>query len=292
MRPRSTSGTVLQEGQAGTDVAVEVPAPAVRVALAAAFAATVEEEDAVAVADEHARLPAGTGPAREDEHGRAVARGDIPARELQPVARAQRDLRVRGAEPGGRHAGPRDVRADVGGRERHRHDRGDDEDADRLERPPPVAPGRAVVLPARGPQRPAAQAEQERRGGQGEEPGPVVPRQPGLPGVVEGLRAAQDGREDEQQGERPARPGAHPRERPGREAEEPERHERADGMVGGGRAGLGVDDAVVQHVGGQQGGREPEQRGRPAQGDGGGDARGSHAATLPVRPRPAIGGSP
>ena len=137
---------MLQEVQAGTDVVVEVPAPAVGVALASAFASTVVEEDAVAVADEHPRLPAGTGAAGEDEDGGAVARGDIPALELEPVARAQRDVRVRGAEPGGGHAGPRDVRADVGGRERDRHDRGDDEDADRLERPPAVAAGQGGVL--------------------------------------------------------------------------------------------------------------------------------------------------
>src|SRR3712207_8484319 len=49
-------------------------------------ATTVEQQHAVAVACEHPRLLLRTLAARERDHGRAVARRDVPALELQPIA--------------------------------------------------------------------------------------------------------------------------------------------------------------------------------------------------------------
>ena len=81
VRPR------LQELDRGQDVLVAAPAEQVAVAFALAFAAAVEEQDAVAVADEHAGVRLRSAAAREGDHGGAVLRGHVPPLELEAVAR-------------------------------------------------------------------------------------------------------------------------------------------------------------------------------------------------------------
>ena len=58
-------GAAAQKSRGGEKVSLSVPAERVRVALAHALAATVEEQDAVAVADEHARVLLRAGATRE-----------------------------------------------------------------------------------------------------------------------------------------------------------------------------------------------------------------------------------
>ena len=88
----------LEEGDGGLDVLLALPAERVRVALALALAAAVEEEHAVAVAGEHARVRLGSVATGEGDHGGTVLGRDVPAGELEPVARGERDLLVVGAE--------------------------------------------------------------------------------------------------------------------------------------------------------------------------------------------------
>ncbi len=72
-------GPLPQEVDRGVDVLLAAPAEEVGVALARAFAAAVEEEHAVAVAREHARVRLGAAAAGERDHRGAVARRDVPA---------------------------------------------------------------------------------------------------------------------------------------------------------------------------------------------------------------------
>ena len=66
-------GATLEIGGRSVQVAVAAPAEDVRVALARALSAAVEEEDAVAVLHEHARVLLRPGAAGESDHRRAVA---------------------------------------------------------------------------------------------------------------------------------------------------------------------------------------------------------------------------
>ena len=118
-------GPVLQVRDRGLDVRLAAPAPGVRLAVAVALAAAVEQQHAVAVAGEHARLPLRAVAARERDHGGAVARRDVPALELEPVAGLELDVLVRDAEVVRRHDGAPDVRGDVA-----QPDRDDDRDRD------------------------------------------------------------------------------------------------------------------------------------------------------------------
>jgi hypothetical protein len=150
--PRVDVGAVPEEVDARADVLVEVPAEGVGVALAAALAAAVVEQHAVAVADEHPRLPARARASGEDDDRRAVARRDVPAVEVQPVGGVQRDVLVGGAQIGRRDLGARHVRADRGHAERQRRDGQADDDAGALGQAPRVAAGRVVVQAARRPE--------------------------------------------------------------------------------------------------------------------------------------------
>ena len=76
----------------GAQVALAGPAEGVVVALARALAAAVEQEHAVAVADEHPRVRHRLRAARERDDGGAVARRDVPGAQPQSVARDQLDL--------------------------------------------------------------------------------------------------------------------------------------------------------------------------------------------------------
>jgi hypothetical protein len=90
-------GPRLEVCQGRLHVARTSPAERVRVALALSLAAPVEEQDPVAVLGEEPRRLLRALASRERDHGRTVARGQVPALELQPVARREGDLFVGGA---------------------------------------------------------------------------------------------------------------------------------------------------------------------------------------------------
>ena len=90
----------LEEVERGLDVPRATPAQAVAVAVAVALATTVEEQDPVAVLDEHPGVRLGVRAARERDHGGAVGRRHVPALELQAVARGQDDVLVGCAQVG------------------------------------------------------------------------------------------------------------------------------------------------------------------------------------------------
>ena len=97
IRAGSTSA-LLKEPNGCMDVPLPSPSEAVRVALALTFAATVEQQHAVTVAGQHPRLVLRSGPTGERDHGRPVLRRDVPALQLQAVARGELDVLVRGSE--------------------------------------------------------------------------------------------------------------------------------------------------------------------------------------------------
>src|SRR5205814_7090310 len=87
-----------EEPQGALEIAMERPAERVRITFALSLTSAVEDEDAVAMASEHPRMllrPFLTG---EDDHRRAVLRGDVPPLEPQAVSRFEGDVSVRGAE--------------------------------------------------------------------------------------------------------------------------------------------------------------------------------------------------
>ena len=202
MRSGSTSGPVLQVRDGGLDVLVAAPAPGVGPALAAALAAAVEEQHAVAVAGEHARLALRAVAAREGDDRGAVARGDVPALELEPVAGRELHVLVSDAEVVLRHDGSRGVDGHVA-----KPDHGDEGDGDESggaeQRTARVAPPEAAVGATGPPQRHGTEADQEETGGDAEQAGEVVARRSERPRVVERLEAGSDAERAEQAAPRP-----------------------------------------------------------------------------------------
>ena len=83
IRSGSTSGRLWRYLAAACEVAVAGPAEDVRIALARALAAAVEEEDAVAVLDEHARVLLRAGAA-----GKAITVAPLREGMNQPSSRS------------------------------------------------------------------------------------------------------------------------------------------------------------------------------------------------------------
>ena len=146
-------GTLLQVGDRGLDVAVAAPAEGVRVPVAAALAAAVEEQHAVAVRGQHPGLLLRAVAAGEGDDGGAVARRDVPALELQPVARGEAHVLVGDAEAVGRHDGARGVGEDLGGADGHDERHQADEPGDDEQRAAAVAPHGMPAVAARRPER-------------------------------------------------------------------------------------------------------------------------------------------
>ena len=202
-------GPALQERRRGLEVLVELPAEDVRGAVARGLAATVEDERAVAVAHEHPRLPLRAAAAREDDDGCAVLRRDVPAVQLETVARLERDVLVGGSELGRRHHRARRVREDVGDGHRHHEHVEDDEPARGEQDPPPVPANVAVIGAPRPPERHGAQADENDAGGQRQETGVVVARRADLERVVDGLACSdRDPEHPDRKRERGARSGS------------------------------------------------------------------------------------
>ena len=259
-------GPVLEEPDRRVDVAVPAPAPGVRLAVAAALAAAVEEQHAVAVPGEHARLLLRAAPAGEGDDGGAVARRDVPALELEPVARLEGHVLVGDAQVVVRHDGARRVRGDVAepDREEHEHEGHGARDA---EQPTPGVPPRAVAHDAAGPPQPDdAEPEQRERRGDDEQAGEVVAGRPGRPRVVERLARGDDAEHAGHERQRAAPAATEARVRPGGQPEHGQRDEAADEVVAGRGARLGLHEVVVDHVQRDQGDPDPEDEGltRPA----------------------------
>jgi hypothetical protein len=94
-------GSAREEVERGFQVAITRPPESVRVALAA----TVEQEDPVAVAGQQPRVGLRPATAGERDHRRAGPRGYVPTPELEAVARPEADLLVRRAQLGRGHDG-------------------------------------------------------------------------------------------------------------------------------------------------------------------------------------------
>ena len=106
-------GSSLEKGDSGVEVSLATPAEDVRVTFALTLAAPVEEEHSISVAGKHPGLPLRAFPAREGDDRRAVPGRDVPALELQPVARRERDILVGHAQLGLGDEASGDVREDV-----------------------------------------------------------------------------------------------------------------------------------------------------------------------------------
>ena len=121
MRSSFTSGPSLQPGDGSVDVLGVVPAEEVRVSLAAVVAARVEQEHAVAMADEHAGLRQLPLPGRVRDDCGAVPRRHVPGGEVEAVTGPHGHLLV-----GPPELGRLDIRTRaVGGQDRDR-DRDDE----------------------------------------------------------------------------------------------------------------------------------------------------------------------
>ena len=170
IRSGSTSGRRWRYAIAAL-ISARRPSPTRWARRAATLAAAVEQQHAVPVAGEHARLRLRAVPTGEGDHGRAVLGRHIPALELEPVL--GRELTSSCATPrrsGGTTAAH--VRGDVAEPERH-----DDRAATSAATPisaPRVAPPEAALGPPRPPQRGGAHDDQQRAGGQAQQPGEVV----------------------------------------------------------------------------------------------------------------------
>ena len=205
IRLRSTSGAALQEGDGGVQVLLRSPAEDVRVALALTLAATVEEQDAIAVADEHPRRLLRIRPARCRDHGSTVPGRHVPAMQRQPVAGPERHLLVGGAEPGRRHRGARRVREDIRQREREQHDVCRNDRERRQQQPTHITPETMIVPASRRPQGHGPDAGQQEARRNRQQSCVVVPGRPDRDRVVAGLAQSRD---DAEQPERDRKPSA------------------------------------------------------------------------------------
>src|SRR5439155_14484972 len=112
-----------------------------------------------------------------------------------------------------------------------------------------VATARAVVCASRRPEGRGAEADEQESGRNREQAGVVVPGGADLEAVVAGLaHSGDDAEQSERDRERPTQSCAEARIC-GRESQERgERRETADEVVGGGSAGLRLDEVVVEQV--------------------------------------------
>ena len=106
-------GARPQVGDRRLEVAVAAPAPAIGVAVALALAAAVEEQDAVAVPDEHARRRLRALAAREGDHRGAVARGTNQPCSSSPSLVVKLTSSCAAPRSAGGHDGAGRVRLDV-----------------------------------------------------------------------------------------------------------------------------------------------------------------------------------
>ena len=121
------------------EVSVEAPSEGIWIPLARAFAAAVEDEDAVTVADEHARMLLRSLLAGIDDHRGAVLCGHEPAFELEAVTRVEGDASVRRTEMAAAGFRPCGVREPVRERER-KHDEEEDDRCGNAEKEPARVP--------------------------------------------------------------------------------------------------------------------------------------------------------
>ena len=96
--PGLTSWPGLQELDRGEDVLVSTPTEEIAVAFAVALTAAVEEQNPVAVADEHAGVRLRAAAARERDHSSAVLRRHVPALEAEAIAGREGHVLVGRAE--------------------------------------------------------------------------------------------------------------------------------------------------------------------------------------------------
>ena len=241
-------GAFAQVGDGGAQVRLAAPAAGVVVALARALAATVEQQDAVAVAYEHPRVR--TGPLRP---GKAITAAPLRDGTYQPASRSP-SLVVSDTSTYGR---PRSTACDrrprlvVGhDRERDRHDHEEERDRrdDADERPPQVAPQRPLVEPPRAPQHGRAEHDEHRARDPGQDRRDVVAAQAVDGDVADAVDDAGDDhqRTGRERGDR-ARPGSQPWIRDGQQQRERDRYEPAREVVADRRAGLAVPERIVEH---------------------------------------------
>jgi hypothetical protein len=203
----------------GLDVALAAPAERVRGSLAGPFATAVEEKDAVAVFDQHAGLLLGAATPGKHDDRCTVARGDVPALELQAVGGFESDVLMRRTEVGSGDDGLCGVRHHVGEGDRKGDDRQGEDRRHRDERALAVAHRAGLVEPAPLPEGGGAEADEPEPRRNREKAGVVVAREPHLAGVVDGLGAADDPEEPDRQSQESPAQGPQPRI-PGRGARE------------------------------------------------------------------------
>ncbi len=220
----------------------------VRVAVALPLAAPVEQEHAVALADQQPRRLLRPLAAGEGDHRRTVLGGNEPAVEAQPVARGEGDILVWGAQLRGRHVGAPRVGDDVRLAEREHHERKRHEERKRQSHAPRVAPDDAPTLP-RPPECHEANAGEQRTGRDHQEPREVVAGRAVLAGVVAGLAGAHHDHEDpDVDRQDPAKARAEPRIAPGERHEQRNLYEPAPQVVASRNARLRLEEVVVHHV--------------------------------------------
>jgi hypothetical protein len=252
-------GPALEEGDRGLDVLLAFPAEPVRVALAFARSAAVEQQDAIAVPYEHARLRLRAVAARERDHDGAVPGRHVPAGKLEAVARGERHPLVVRAQVGCGHDGAPQVRVQVAPAQRRDHEQRDDGAAGAEQRSAQVAPRVAVVPAAGPPQRRHAKSDQRDAPKEREQAREVVAGRTDLDRVAHRFDAGDDPEHAGDQRQRPAAAATEAGIRPGCEGEGSERHEAADEVIAGGGARLGLHEVVVDHMQCDDADDEPER---------------------------------
>ena len=231
----------MQPGDGGVDVFGVVPAEQVRVALAAVIAARVEQEHAVAVAGEHPRLRQLARARRVGDHGRAVARADIPAGEPEAVARPQRHLLVGSAQADllDRSAGA------VRGQNRHR-DRNDEPVSQDNRDEPKRASAQPAEPPrlARAPEPDGRENNENKPDREEQEAGPVFAAGTDRAGIGDREHGALERERPEHRRDRRPSPGGKTWIEIGGPAEDRERHPASQKVVARAGPGLGSDEGV------------------------------------------------
>jgi hypothetical protein len=239
------------------DVGLSAPAEHVRVAVAPVVAAGVDEEHAVAVADEHPRLGHGALARRVGDHRRAVAGRDVPGGQIDTILRPDRDPLVGATEIDRHDRLARSMRGDDRDRDRRHDEVRADHDPERKGGAAEIAVPPSL---ARAPEQcdgQSAEAEPERKE---QEPGPVLPARSDAAGV----RDRERGPFQRQHAQHAGDDGPGSRSQPGvgecRRREDRERGHHPGQVIPDPGARLGRDGRVDHDVEGDERDRAPDEQ--------------------------------
>jgi hypothetical protein len=210
------------------------------------FAAAIEQQYAIAVASEQARVRDRAAAAGGNDDRGTVARRHVPADEAQPVRGHEAHALIRTAEIGCRYRLARSVRGDDRDRHRQQYEKTRRAGEYGQQRPSRVPTERALVASARAPQRPYPQCDEQGARQRSEHGSDVVAGEPVDHDVANSVGHAGGDREDAaDDGSDAAQPRPQPRIGERERDRYDQRHQSGQQMVACRGPQLGMQEGVV-----------------------------------------------